>query len=48
MIVDSAIGDRARVRYALLEQAIVPEAAVIGPFVHISGGDTNINVTRDA
>jgi bifunctional UDP-N-acetylglucosamine pyrophosphorylase/glucosamine-1-phosphate N-acetyltransferase len=39
-IVDSSIGDRARVRYALVERAIVPEAAVIGPFVHLSGGDT--------
>src|SRR5439155_26602260 len=36
MIVDSSIGDRARVRYALVERAIVPEAAVIGPFVHIT------------
>jgi bifunctional UDP-N-acetylglucosamine pyrophosphorylase / glucosamine-1-phosphate N-acetyltransferase len=36
MIVDSSIGDRARVRYALVERAIVPEEAVIGPFVHIT------------
>ncbi|MEP7191186.1 MAG: bifunctional UDP-N-acetylglucosamine diphosphorylase/glucosamine-1-phosphate N-acetyltransferase GlmU, partial [Roseiflexaceae bacterium] len=39
MILDSVIGDRARVRYALVERATVPEAAVIGPFVHISGDD---------
>jgi bifunctional UDP-N-acetylglucosamine pyrophosphorylase/glucosamine-1-phosphate N-acetyltransferase len=37
MIVDSAIGDRARVRYALVERATVPEQAEIGPFVHIVG-----------
>jgi bifunctional UDP-N-acetylglucosamine pyrophosphorylase/glucosamine-1-phosphate N-acetyltransferase len=36
MIVDSSIGDRARVRYALVERAMVPEEAVIGPFVHIT------------
>jgi bifunctional UDP-N-acetylglucosamine pyrophosphorylase / glucosamine-1-phosphate N-acetyltransferase len=42
MIVDSSIGDRARVRYALVEQAMVPEAAMIGPFVHICGGDTSV------
>jgi len=42
MIVDSSIGDRARVRYALVERASVPEAAVIGPFMHLSGGDTTI------
>jgi bifunctional UDP-N-acetylglucosamine pyrophosphorylase/glucosamine-1-phosphate N-acetyltransferase len=42
MILDSLIGDRARVRYALIEQASVPEAAVIGPFVHISGDSTRI------
>jgi bifunctional UDP-N-acetylglucosamine pyrophosphorylase / glucosamine-1-phosphate N-acetyltransferase len=35
MILDSSIGDRARVCFALVEQAIVPEAAVIGPFVHL-------------
>jgi bifunctional UDP-N-acetylglucosamine pyrophosphorylase/glucosamine-1-phosphate N-acetyltransferase len=46
MIVDSSIGDCARVRYALVERATVPEAAVIGPFVHLSGDDTNIQ--RDA
>jgi bifunctional UDP-N-acetylglucosamine pyrophosphorylase / glucosamine-1-phosphate N-acetyltransferase len=40
MIVDSSVGDRARVRYALVERAMVPEAAVIGPFVHISGVTT--------
>lgn len=39
MILDSVIGDRARVRYALVERATLPEAAVIGPFVHISGDD---------
>jgi bifunctional UDP-N-acetylglucosamine pyrophosphorylase/glucosamine-1-phosphate N-acetyltransferase len=37
-IVDSTIGDRARVRYALVEQATVPEDAVVGPFVYITGG----------
>jgi bifunctional N-acetylglucosamine-1-phosphate-uridyltransferase/glucosamine-1-phosphate-acetyltransferase GlmU-like protein len=42
MIVDSSIGDRARVRYALVERAMVPETAVVGPFVHLSGGDTTI------
>jgi len=42
MIVDSSIGDRARVRYALVERAIVPEAAVIGPFVHLFSDDTSI------
>jgi bifunctional UDP-N-acetylglucosamine pyrophosphorylase / glucosamine-1-phosphate N-acetyltransferase len=36
-IVDSSIGDRARVRYALVEQAIIEPNAEIGPFVHISG-----------
>jgi bifunctional UDP-N-acetylglucosamine pyrophosphorylase/glucosamine-1-phosphate N-acetyltransferase len=36
MIVDSTIGDQARVRYALIERAMVPEAAVIGPFVHLT------------
>jgi bifunctional N-acetylglucosamine-1-phosphate-uridyltransferase/glucosamine-1-phosphate-acetyltransferase GlmU-like protein len=36
MIIDSAIGDRARVYYALVERATVPQAAVIGPFVHIT------------
>ena len=46
MILDSAIGDRARVRYALIERASVPEAAVIGPFVHISGKQAD-NVTSD-
>jgi bifunctional UDP-N-acetylglucosamine pyrophosphorylase/glucosamine-1-phosphate N-acetyltransferase len=40
MIINSHIGDRARVRYALLEQTTVPEAAVVGPFVHLSGGDS--------
>jgi bifunctional UDP-N-acetylglucosamine pyrophosphorylase/glucosamine-1-phosphate N-acetyltransferase len=35
-IVDSTIGDRARVRYALVERATVPEDAVVGPFVHIT------------
>src|SRR5215213_8043346 len=42
MIVDSSIGDRARVRYALIEQATVPEAAMIGPFVHLCGDDTTV------
>ena len=42
MIVDSSIGDRARVRYALIEQAMVPEAAVIGPFVHLSSDGMSI------
>jgi bifunctional UDP-N-acetylglucosamine pyrophosphorylase/glucosamine-1-phosphate N-acetyltransferase len=36
MIVDSSIGDRARVRYALIERARVPAEAVIGPFAHIT------------
>jgi bifunctional UDP-N-acetylglucosamine pyrophosphorylase/glucosamine-1-phosphate N-acetyltransferase len=37
MIVDSSIGPRARVRYALVERASVPEDSVIGPFEHIFG-----------
>jgi bifunctional UDP-N-acetylglucosamine pyrophosphorylase / glucosamine-1-phosphate N-acetyltransferase len=37
MIVDSCIGDWARVCYALVEQATVPAGVVVGPFVHISG-----------
>jgi bifunctional UDP-N-acetylglucosamine pyrophosphorylase/glucosamine-1-phosphate N-acetyltransferase len=36
-IVDSSIGDRARVRYALVERASIEPDAEIGPFVHISG-----------
>jgi bifunctional UDP-N-acetylglucosamine pyrophosphorylase/glucosamine-1-phosphate N-acetyltransferase len=39
-IVDSTIGDRARVRYTLVERAIVPEDAVVGPFAHIIGANT--------
>jgi len=42
MIVDSSIGDRARVRYALVERALVPEAAVIGPCVHLASDDTSV------
>jgi bifunctional UDP-N-acetylglucosamine pyrophosphorylase/glucosamine-1-phosphate N-acetyltransferase len=36
MIVDSSIGPRARVRYAVVERAKVPEDSVIGPFEHIT------------
>jgi bifunctional UDP-N-acetylglucosamine pyrophosphorylase/glucosamine-1-phosphate N-acetyltransferase len=36
-IVDSTIGDRARVRYALVEQATIDADAEVGPFVHIIG-----------
>jgi bifunctional UDP-N-acetylglucosamine pyrophosphorylase/glucosamine-1-phosphate N-acetyltransferase len=36
MIVDSSIGNGARVRYALIERAQVPAEAVIGPFAHIT------------
>jgi bifunctional UDP-N-acetylglucosamine pyrophosphorylase / glucosamine-1-phosphate N-acetyltransferase len=36
MIIDSSIGDRARVRYALVEQITVPEGMTVGPFVHIT------------
>jgi bifunctional UDP-N-acetylglucosamine pyrophosphorylase / glucosamine-1-phosphate N-acetyltransferase len=34
-IIDSSIGDGARVRYALVERAKVPAAALLGPFVHV-------------
>jgi bifunctional UDP-N-acetylglucosamine pyrophosphorylase/glucosamine-1-phosphate N-acetyltransferase len=34
---DSAIGDRAHIRHALVERAAVPDGATIGPFVHLSG-----------
>ncbi len=36
-IVDAAIGNRARVRHSLIERTIVPDDAIIGPFVHIAG-----------
>jgi bifunctional UDP-N-acetylglucosamine pyrophosphorylase/glucosamine-1-phosphate N-acetyltransferase len=41
-IADSTIGDRARVRYALVERAAVPDDADIGPFVHLSGETQNV------
>jgi len=37
MIVDSSIGPRARVRYALVERATIEPDAKIGPFAHIVG-----------
>ncbi|HEU5102719.1 MAG TPA: NTP transferase domain-containing protein [Roseiflexaceae bacterium] len=39
MIVDSSIGSRARVRYALVERAAIAPGAAIGPFEHISGDE---------
>lgn len=36
-IVDATIGDGARVRHALIERAVIPSEAVIGPFAHIVG-----------
>jgi bifunctional UDP-N-acetylglucosamine pyrophosphorylase / glucosamine-1-phosphate N-acetyltransferase len=39
-ISDSTIGDRACVRHALVERAVVPASALIGPFVHIAGDAT--------
>jgi bifunctional UDP-N-acetylglucosamine pyrophosphorylase/glucosamine-1-phosphate N-acetyltransferase len=35
-IADSTIGDRARVRYALVERAAVPDGADVGPFAQLS------------
>jgi bifunctional UDP-N-acetylglucosamine pyrophosphorylase/glucosamine-1-phosphate N-acetyltransferase len=37
-LVDTTVGERARVRYALVERACVPDDAEVGPFVHISNG----------
>lgn len=37
-VVGAIIGDRARVRYALVEADVAPEA-IIGPFIHIGRGD---------
>ena len=34
---DSQIGDGAHIRHAVVEQAIVPDGAVVGPFVYLSG-----------
>jgi bifunctional UDP-N-acetylglucosamine pyrophosphorylase / glucosamine-1-phosphate N-acetyltransferase len=34
---DSTIGDRAQIRHAVVERATVPDGAVVGPFVHVSG-----------
>ncbi|MFL5805692.1 MAG: NTP transferase domain-containing protein [Roseiflexaceae bacterium] len=39
-ISDSTIGDRARVFHALVERAVVPSDAVIGPFMHMAGDET--------
>jgi bifunctional UDP-N-acetylglucosamine pyrophosphorylase/glucosamine-1-phosphate N-acetyltransferase len=36
-LADATVGDRAQVRYALVERALVPNDAVIGPFVHVIG-----------
>lgn len=38
--IDTTIGDRAQVRYALIERAAVPEGAVVGPFAHIQGAES--------
>jgi bifunctional UDP-N-acetylglucosamine pyrophosphorylase/glucosamine-1-phosphate N-acetyltransferase len=47
-IVDSSIGDRARVRYALIERARVSADAVIGPFAHVLGdGEQTSSVASD-
>ena len=35
-LVDATVGDRARVRYALVEDTCVPDDAEIGPFVSVS------------
>jgi bifunctional UDP-N-acetylglucosamine pyrophosphorylase/glucosamine-1-phosphate N-acetyltransferase len=35
-IINAAIGDRVRVRHALVEQATVPDGAAIGPFVYLT------------
>jgi bifunctional UDP-N-acetylglucosamine pyrophosphorylase / glucosamine-1-phosphate N-acetyltransferase len=37
MIVDATIGAGARIRHALIERAVIPNEAVIGPFAHIVG-----------
>jgi bifunctional UDP-N-acetylglucosamine pyrophosphorylase / glucosamine-1-phosphate N-acetyltransferase len=34
---DSKIGDGAHIRHSVVEQAIVPDGAMIGPFVYLSG-----------
>jgi bifunctional UDP-N-acetylglucosamine pyrophosphorylase/glucosamine-1-phosphate N-acetyltransferase len=39
-IIDASIGDRARVRHALVERASIPVQASVGPFVHIAGEQT--------
>jgi bifunctional UDP-N-acetylglucosamine pyrophosphorylase/glucosamine-1-phosphate N-acetyltransferase len=36
-ISDSAVGDRARVRHALVEHAVVAEGTDVGPFAHVVG-----------
>jgi bifunctional UDP-N-acetylglucosamine pyrophosphorylase / glucosamine-1-phosphate N-acetyltransferase len=41
-ISDSTIGDRARVRHAMVERTTVAAGAEIGPFAHISGVGTSI------
>ncbi|HEX5692278.1 MAG TPA: bifunctional N-acetylglucosamine-1-phosphate uridyltransferase/glucosamine-1-phosphate acetyltransferase, partial [Roseiflexaceae bacterium] len=35
-LVDATIGDRARIRYALVEHSCVPDDAEVGPFVSVS------------
>jgi bifunctional UDP-N-acetylglucosamine pyrophosphorylase / glucosamine-1-phosphate N-acetyltransferase len=35
---DTTVGDRAVVRYAVVEAAVIPAAATVGPFVHLNGG----------
>lgn len=37
-IMDSTIGDRARISYAVVEGANVAQGAVIGPFAHVESG----------
>ena len=39
-ICGSTIGDWAQIRHAVVERATVPDGAVIGPFVHLSGDAT--------
>src|SRR5262245_51595195 len=36
-IIDSTIGDRAQVRYALVERAAVASGTTVGPFAHVVG-----------
>jgi bifunctional UDP-N-acetylglucosamine pyrophosphorylase/glucosamine-1-phosphate N-acetyltransferase len=42
---DSQIGDGAHIRHAVVERAIVPGGAVVGPFAHITGDEATISRT---